>query len=122
MTSSGSPRARSSRRSRRKLSSIATPEVRVAIDGRALAAGEATGVGRYIQALVGALGDAHGVDLTLYSAAGPPVIGAQLLMPARMRLHRADVIHGPANALPLLHAGLPGVVTIHDLAIYDHPD
>jgi glycosyltransferase involved in cell wall biosynthesis len=43
-------------------------------------------------------------------------------MPARMRLAGADVIHGPANALPLLHGGLPTVMTIHDLAIYDHPE
>jgi len=45
-----------------------------------------------------------------------------MIMPARMRLHGSDVIHGPANALPLLRFGLPGVVTIQDLAIYDHPD
>ncbi len=39
-----------------------------------------------------------------------------------MRRDGAQLIHGPANALPLLHFGLPGVVTIHDLAIYDHPE
>lgn len=39
-----------------------------------------------------------------------------------MRLDRADMVHGPANALPLVRYGLPGVVTIHDLAIYDHPE
>lgn len=39
-----------------------------------------------------------------------------------MRLDGADLVHGPANALPLLRFGLPGVVTIHDLAIYDHPE
>jgi glycosyltransferase involved in cell wall biosynthesis len=39
-----------------------------------------------------------------------------------MRRDRARVLHGPANALPLLPVGLPGVVTIHDLAIYDHPE
>jgi glycosyltransferase involved in cell wall biosynthesis len=39
-----------------------------------------------------------------------------------MRRGGAQLIHGPANALPLLRFGLPGVVTIHDLAIYDHPE
>jgi alpha-1,3-rhamnosyl/mannosyltransferase len=33
-----------------------------------------------------------------------------------------QLIHGPANALPLLRSGLPGVVTVHDLAIYQHPE
>src|SRR2546430_16736242 len=40
----------------------------------------------------------------------------------RMRRDRAQLIHDPANSLPLLFVGLPGVVTIHDLAIYDHPE
>ena len=39
-----------------------------------------------------------------------------------MRWKGAQLIHGPANALPLVRFGLPGVVTIHDLAIYDHPE
>jgi len=43
-------------------------------------------------------------------------------MPLRMRAAGAQLVHGPANALPLFHSGLPGVVTIHDLAIYDHPE
>jgi len=33
-----------------------------------------------------------------------------------MRQAGARLVHGPANALPLLTIGLPGVVTIHDLA------
>jgi glycosyltransferase involved in cell wall biosynthesis len=39
-----------------------------------------------------------------------------------MRRDGVDLMHGPANALPLLRLGLPGVLTIHDLAIYDHPE
>lgn len=39
-----------------------------------------------------------------------------------MRASGAQLVHGPANSLPLLGFGLPGVVTIHDLAIYDHPE
>ena len=79
-------------------------------------------MGRYVQALIAALRDGHGVDVTVFGGHGPPVVGPQLIMPARMRLDGADLLHGPANALPLLRFGLPGVVTIHDLAIYDHPE
>jgi alpha-1,3-rhamnosyl/mannosyltransferase len=43
-------------------------------------------------------------------------------MPLRMRGDGVQLVHGPANSLPLLGFGLPGVVTIHDLAIYDHPE
>jgi len=39
-----------------------------------------------------------------------------------MRRDGAQLIHGPANSLPLLLAGLPAVVSIQDLAIYDHPE
>ena len=39
-----------------------------------------------------------------------------------MRLDGAAVLHGPANSLPLARYGLPAVVTVHDLAIYDHPE
>jgi alpha-1,3-rhamnosyl/mannosyltransferase len=43
-------------------------------------------------------------------------------MPLGMRLWGADLIHGAANVLPLTTYGLPGVVTVHDLAIYEHPE
>lgn len=96
--------------------------MRVALDTRELAAGEATGVGRYIQALTSAFTESHDLRLSLYGDRRPRVLGPQLLSPLQMRLEGAVVVHGPANALPLLRFGLPGVVTIHDLAIYDHPE
>ena len=95
--------------------------LRVALDTRALA-DAATGVGRYIGALIAAFHDSHGVDLMRYQDQRLPLLGPQLELPLRMRRDGAQLIHGPANALPLLHLGLPGVVTIHDLAIYDHPE
>jgi alpha-1,3-rhamnosyl/mannosyltransferase len=94
----------------------------VALDTRALGEGDPTGVGRYIQALIGAFQQSHGVDLALYADRGPRAVGPQLVMPLRMRRDGAQLVHGPANSLPLLSFGLPGVVTIHDLAIYDHPE
>lgn len=96
--------------------------MRVAIDTRALAASEATGVGRYIGALISTFRQVRGVDLIPFQDRKPRVIGPQLAAPLRIRWAGADLIHGPANALPLVRFGLPGVVTIHDLAIYDHPE
>jgi alpha-1,3-rhamnosyl/mannosyltransferase len=87
-----------------------------------LAGGDATGVGRYVQALIGAFHESHGIELRLYPARGPRVLGPQVVMPLRMRGDGVQLIHGPSNSLPLLSFGLPGVVTIHDLAIYDHPE
>src|SRR5438445_8536359 len=123
------PRGGCWRPSRSRRGSIPTPEsggsgprLRVALDTRALGEGEATGVGRYIQALIGAFRESHGVDLALYPNRGPRVVGPQLVMPLRMRGDGVQLVHGPANSLPLLGFGLPGVVTIHDLAIYDHPE
>jgi glycosyltransferase involved in cell wall biosynthesis len=129
MTSNDSPPGGSSRRSRSKPGSTATPEpetpgrspLRVALDAQALT-DDATGVGRYIGALIAAFRDSHGVDLVPYRDAGPRVLGPQVGLPLRMRRDGARLVHGPANALPLLNIGLPGVVTIHDLAIYDHPE
>src|SRR6202049_644283 len=126
-TSTASPPGRSSRHSRSKPGSIATPELEtsspigVARDTRARS-DDATGVGRYIGALITAFHDSHGVDLRPYRDAGLRILGPQLELPLRMRRDGAQLIHGPANSLPLLHPGLPGVVTIHDLAIYDHPE
>ena len=95
--------------------------LRVALDARALT-DDATGVGRYIRALTAAFHDTHGLDLISYRDPGPRMVGPQLALPLRMRRDGAQLIHGPANALPLFRLGLPGVVTIHDLAIYDHPE
>ena len=93
------------------------------MDTRALGdGGDATGVGRYIQALIAAFRGSHGVDLALYPNREPRLLGPHVVMPLRMRRDRAQLVHGPANSLPLFDVGLPGVVTVHDLAIYDHPE
>jgi glycosyltransferase involved in cell wall biosynthesis len=94
----------------------------VALDTRALRGDGATGVGRYIQALTHRFKERDDLQLISDPALGPRFLGPQLLTPLAIRAAGAQLIHGPANALPLLHLGLPGVVTIHDLAIYDHPE
>lgn len=99
-----------------------TTSLRVAVDGRALEGGEATGVGRYIHALLGALRARGDTEVRVYSRRPPPILGPQLITPLQMRRDGQQLVHGPANALPLFRGQLPGVVTVHDLAIYDHPE
>jgi len=94
----------------------------VGIDARALGQGEDTGIARYTHALIAALREGHGVSTVLYRQDFPRVLGPQLAVGIRMRLGGVAVMHGPANALPLARYGLPGVVTVHDLAIYEHPE
>ena len=77
---------------------------------------------RYIHALVSTLRESRGIRLRVYRSAGPRVVGPHALMPLRMRLEGADVLHGPANGLPILRFGMRGVVTIQDLTIYRHPE
>jgi len=93
------------------------------MDARAMAsAQQGSGVGRSVANLVRELEHLEGVHLSLTRASGVPVVGPHLLMPLRARLARAEVFHGPAHSLPLTRLGIPGVVTINDLAIYEHPD
>src|SRR3979411_2995535 len=128
--SNGSPPGKCWRPSRSRRGSIPTPELlasgrghlRVAIDTRALDQGDTTAVGRYIEALIGAFRESRTIDLEPYPGSGLRVVGPQLLMPLRMRVAGVHLVHGPANSLPSLGLGLPGVVTSHDLAIYDHPE
>jgi alpha-1,3-rhamnosyl/mannosyltransferase len=94
----------------------------VGLDARALAGSEATGVGRYILALLEAFDAMSGLRVVRYGREPPPLLGPQLLSPLKMQRDGSDVIHGPANALPLVRYGVPGVVTVHDLAIYQHPE
>ncbi len=97
--------------------------LRVAIDARQMASAEqGSGVGRYVANLVFELERLDGVHLSLTRASAVPVVGPHLLMPLRARLARAEVFHGPAHSLPLTRLGIPAVVTINDLAIYEHPE
>ncbi|TMD04144.1 MAG: glycosyltransferase family 4 protein [Chloroflexi bacterium] len=83
---------------------------------------QGSGVGGSVVLLVRELEQLGGVQLILTQTSGMPVVGPHLLMPLRARLARAEVFHGPAHSLPLTRLGIPSVVTINDLAIYDHPE
>ena len=95
----------------------------VGIDGRELTPAAApSGVSRYLRCLLAALEGDRDLTLRVACAAGPRGLGPHLLMPLAMRRWGAHVMHGPANGLPLLRFGIPAVVTMHDVAIYDHPE
>lgn len=46
---------------------------------------------------------------------------AHVLISAQLKRDQLDVFHAPANVIPLYYKGT-SVVTIHDLAIYKHPE
>ena len=50
-----------------------------------------------------------------------PFFTAHISFASVMQKQKLDVLHGPANVLPLAFRGR-GVITIHDLAIYRHPE
>lgn len=79
-------------------------------------------MGRYIRALSDALRDFPDMEIIPYGGGRPPMLGPHALTPLKMRLEGANLVHGPAHVLPLFRFGLPSVVTINDLAIYDHPE
>jgi len=50
------------------------------------------------------------------------LLGRHLLWPLQLRRLGADAYFGPAGSLPLGDPRLPAVLTVHDLAIYRHPE
>lgn len=50
-----------------------------------------------------------------------PLLRSHGLVAALFHREKLDLLHGPANSLPLFYRG-PAVVTVHDLAVYDHPE
>lgn len=50
-----------------------------------------------------------------------PFAYAHLLIAAYLNRDRLDVFHAPANVMPLSY-NRPTVITVHDLAIYEHPE
>lgn len=46
---------------------------------------------------------------------------SHLIIAAVINRENLDIFHGPANALPM-NVKAPCVITVHDLAIYNHPD
>jgi glycosyltransferase involved in cell wall biosynthesis len=94
--------------------------VRVALDAQ-LTVGTATGIGEYIRGLAAAL-RRRGLDVAeLFEPALDPwrfdrrLLWDQILLPLRARASGAPLLHCAAGTMPLA-AGMPVVVTVHDLA------
>lgn len=124
--------------------------MRIGIDCRTILqpeGGERAGLGHYTSALVEQLleiGSKHEFVLFFDSRAGDvsgfetehskvvmlpfssykrfmPFAYSHMLVSAAMRRERLDILHGPANTTPLSYKKTT-VVTVHDLAIYKHPE
>ncbi|MDP9452358.1 MAG: glycosyltransferase family 4 protein [Actinomycetota bacterium] len=115
---------------------------RVALDVSAVPARPA-GAGIYVLRLVEALAGADEVDLELVAAVGDgrrweaaaPAAHVHAVAPGRrparlvweqaqapaLASRLGDLWHGPHYTMPL-RAGVPAVVTIHDLTFFDHPE
>jgi glycosyltransferase involved in cell wall biosynthesis len=61
-------------------------------------------------------------NVVYHHVPGPRFFGRHLVWPAQLRRRRFDAFFGAAGVLPLTSTGCPAVITIHDLAIYRHPD
>jgi glycosyltransferase involved in cell wall biosynthesis len=94
--------------------------VKVALDAQ-LMVGTATGIGEYVRGLAGAL-EKRGLDVVaLRDPQLDPwrfdrrVIWDQLVLARRARAAGAQILHCAAGTMPR-NAGMPVVVTVHDLA------
>jgi glycosyltransferase involved in cell wall biosynthesis len=94
--------------------------VRVALDAQ-LNVGTATGIGEYVRGLVVAL-KRRGVDVVELREPGLDpwrfdrrVLWDQVMLPLRARASGAALLHCASGTMPLA-AGLPIVVTVHDVA------
>lgn len=50
-----------------------------------------------------------------------PFVYSHMVISAAFERAKLDLMHAPANSLPLFYRR-PSVITVHDLAIYDHPE
>jgi len=67
--------------------------------------------------------EALGPNVTLISSYGPKLsfVSRHGILPLRMGIRRPDVLFSPFGQVPLAWRGKT-VITVHDLAIYEHPE
>ena len=94
--------------------------MRVAIDAQ-LTVGSATGIGEYVQGLIGAL---QATDVEVAVLREPRLdpwrfdrrlIWDQVLLPLSASRSHADLLHCTSGTMPVVR-GLPSVITVHDVA------
>lgn len=80
-------------------------------------------MGTYTREIVAALREARPANaVDVVEAPRLRFVGRHLLYPRQVRHQRPDAFFAPAGHLPLLATGVPEIVTVHDLAIYRHPE
>jgi len=97
--------------------------VRIGIDLSVLKQSR-TGIGNYAFNLSQALpkrGSGHEFIFFGGPKGAIPFFSRHVSYARQIQKENLDVFHGPANVLPLFYSG-KSVITIHDLAIYRHPE
>lgn len=109
---------------------------RLAVDGSGLARPLA-GMGTYTRRILTAMAaerpqaelvvygprpDGAGIPGSFRQPPHVPLVGRHLLWPLALRRLRASAFLGCAGQIPLGGAGAPSAITVHDLAIYRHPE
>ncbi len=81
------------------------------------------GMGTYTREIVAALREARPeAQVALVEQPEGRFVGRHVLLPRRVHALRPGAFFAPAGHLPLMGCGAPEVVTVHDLAIYRHPE
>lgn len=101
--------------------------MRIGIDLQVLGQRPWTGVGKYVHHLSEALKGLKTQHEFIFfppSPRGIPLLTNHFLRARQMQQAKLDVLHGPANVLPLFFSVRTTrcVVTVHDLAIYKYPE
>lgn len=100
--------------------------MRIAIDGTTLRARDGrpgAGIEHYTRMISSAMvGVAEGCEVRVVSPIGRiPFVSRHLSVPLQARIFGADVLFCPSGHIPLGWTG-KAVITVHDLAIYEHPE
>src|SRR3989344_5231269 len=97
--------------------------MKIGIDAQVLGTNQQTGIPNYVRQLkkhLLELGSPH--EFVFFKPKNSIPFWSRHVSYGRAIARRGiDVLHGPANTLPLFYSG-PGVITIHDLAIYKYPE
>lgn len=94
--------------------------MRIAIDGTTMRDG--AGIGQYTRAVVEDMRSVLGTDLFVWEPRRRvPFLTRHASLPLVATMKMTDVLFCPANQSPLCWTGKT-VVTVHDLAIYEHPE
>ncbi|OGE84427.1 MAG: hypothetical protein A2846_02580 [Candidatus Doudnabacteria bacterium RIFCSPHIGHO2_01_FULL_49_9] len=98
--------------------------MRIGIDCRILRQGQVTGIPNYVRNLTSELKKLETKHEFVFfdgPKGGVPFWSNHVSYAKQIEKARLDLFHGPANTSPFFYKG-KSIVTIHDLAIYKHPE